>query len=67
MEYTKAGHDNWRRQRVVKASNQQKAVTEKASAEGVAKLSEELMYVSSSMGSLVSYVDEIGQQVRALA
>ena len=52
--------------RALKAQNHQEIVTEKAS-DSVAKLSDELKTVSSSMGGLVSYMAEIGQQVRALA
>ena len=53
-------------ERAVKALSQEKEA-EKTSADGVARLSEEVKSVSTSMGGLVSYVAEIGQQVRALA
>ena len=52
--------------RAVKALSQEKEA-EKTSVDGVARLSEEVKSVSTSMGGLVSYVAEIGQQVRALA
>ena len=52
--------------KTVKASSQG-IEAEKKIVDGVARLSQEVKAVSTSMGGLVLYVAEIGQQVRALA